>query len=346
MTIKDAISRIVANLNLTREEMITVMTEIMSGQCTDAQIAAFLTALRMKSETIEEITGAATVMRRMATQVEVNADHLIDIVGTGGDGAHLFNVSSASSFVAAAAGAKVAKHGNRGVSSSSGSADLLEKAGINLTISPKQVARCTEEIGVGFMFAPAHHSAMKNVVGVRRELGVRTIFNILGPLSNPAGVDNLVIGVFSEELCRAMAEVLRELGNKHVMVVHSIDGLDEISIASETLVVELKNGEINDYRIKPEDFGIDSQSLIGLTVENSTDSLKLIKDALGKQEGTYASKAADMIALNAGAAIYVSGVADSLEQGIDMAKDAIASGMALQKINELASFTQVFAGEQ
>ena len=343
MNIKEAISRVTTNLDLSREEMIDVMSDIMTGKCSDTQIAAFLVGLRMKSESIDEITGAATVMRTMATSVDVKADHLIDIVGTGGDGAHLFNVSSASSFVAAAAGAKVAKHGNRGVSSSSGSADLLEKAGINLTISPEQVARCTEEIGVGFMFAPAHHSAMKNVVGVRRELGVRTIFNILGPLSNPAGVDNLVIGVFSKELCRAMAAVLRELGNKHVLVVHSADGLDEISIASETLVVELKDGEISEYHIKPEDFGIESQSLIGLSVDDSSDSLRLIKDALGKQEGTYAGKAADMVALNAGAAIYVSGIADSLGQGIEMAKDAIASGMALQKINELASFTQVFA---
>ncbi len=343
MNIKEAISRVTCNLDLSRDDMINVMSDIMTGQCTEAQIAAFLIGLRMKSESIDEITGAATVMRKMATHVDIKAEHLIDIVGTGGDGAHLFNVSSASSFVAAAAGARVAKHGNRGVSSSSGSADLLEKAGINLTISPEQVARCAEEIGVGFMFAPAHHSAMKNVVAVRRELGVRTIFNILGPLSNPAGVENLVIGVFSQELCRAMAEVLRELGNKHVLVVHSVDGLDEISIASETLVVELKNGVINEYKIKPEDFDIDSRSLIGLSVDDANDSLMLIKDALGKQKGTYASKAADMIALNAGAAIYVSGVADNFEQGVEMAQDAIASGMALQKINELASFTQVFA---
>ena len=345
MNIKEAIGRAVQHLDLSRDEMIHVMEDIMTGQCTPAQVGAFLTAMRMKSESIEEITGAATVMRQMATQVHVTADNLVDIVGTGGDGAHLFNVSTASSFVVAAAGAHVAKHGNRGVSSSSGSADLLEQAGVNLNISPVQVARCSEEVGVGFMFAPAHHSAMKNVVGIRRELGVRTFFNILGPMSNPAQVKNLVIGVFTRELCRPMAEVLKELGNRHVMVIHSVDGLDEISIASGTHVAELKDGQISEYSIKPEDFQIDSQSLIGLDVKNSEESLNLIRDALGKREGKYAYKAADMIALNAGAAIYVSGVADNLKQGVAMAQDAVASGLALEKIRELASFTQVFAQE-
>ncbi len=341
MNIKEAISRIVQNLDLTREEMIEVMHEIMTGQCTQAQIGSFLTAMRMKSESIEEITGAVTVMRKLATHVEVTTDHLVDIVGTGGDGAHLFNVSTASSFVCAAAGAHVAKHGNRGVSSSSGSADLLENAGIKLGIKPEQVARCIEEIGVGFMFAPAHHSAMKNVVGVRRELGIRTIFNILGPMSNPASVKNLLIGVFTKELCRPMAEVLRELGHHHVIIVHSVDGLDEISIASETHAVELKDGNITEYSIRPEDFGIDSQSLIGLDVENSDASLALIKDALGKRKGPHAIKAASMIALNAGAAIYVSGVASSLELGVSMAQDVIASGLGLEKMKELASFSQL-----
>ena len=345
MNIKEAINRVVQNLDLSREEMIDVMQEIMTGQCTQVQVGAFLTAMRMKSESIEEITGAATVMRQLVTSVEIKADHLVDIVGTGGDGAHLFNVSTASSFVCAAAGARVAKHGNRGVSSSSGSADVLEKAGVNLGITPEQVARCVEEIGVGFMFAPAHHSAMKNVVGVRRELGIRTIFNILGPMSNPAGVDNLVIGVFTKELCRPMTEVLRELGNQHVLIVHSVDGLDEISIASETHAVELKEGKIYEYTIKPEDFDIDSQSLIGLDVEDSEGSLALIRDALGKKKGKYANKAAAMIAMNAGAAIYVSGVADTLNHGVAIAQDVISSGLALEKMNELASFSQVFSAE-
>ncbi|OED50111.1 anthranilate phosphoribosyltransferase [Endozoicomonas sp. (ex Bugula neritina AB1)] len=345
MNIKEAISRAVQNLDLTREEMIDVMQEIMTGQCTQAQIGSFLTAMRMKSESIEEITGAATVMRQLVTGVKINSDNIVDIVGTGGDGAHLFNVSTASSFVCAAAGAHVAKHGNRGVSSSSGSADVLEKAGLNLSITPEQVARCIEEIGVGFMFAPAHHSAMKNVVGVRRELGIRTIFNILGPMSNPAGVENLVIGVFTRELCRPMAEVLRELGNKHVLIVHSVDGLDEISIASETYAVELKGGDITEHTIKPEDFNIESQSLIGLDVESSEASLALIRDALGKQQGKHAEKAGNMIALNAGAAIYVSGIADSLSHGVAIAQDIISSGQALEKVNELARFSQVFPAE-
>ncbi len=343
MQIKEAINRIVQHLDLSRDEMVEVMKQIMTGKCNDSQIAAFLVGMRMKSESIEEITGAAMVMRQLATQVQVNADHLVDIVGTGGDGAHLFNVSTASAFVCAAAGAKVAKHGNRGVSSSSGSADLLEHAGVNLDITPDQVGRCIEEIGVGFMFAPAHHSAMKNVVGVRRDLGIRTLFNILGPMSNPANVKNLLIGVFTKELCRPMAEVLRELGNEHVMVVHSVDGLDEISIASETHVAELKDGKVYEYILKPEDFNINSQSLIGLDVRDSSESLALIKDALGKQQGKYAEKAASMIALNAGTAIYLSGFAGRLEEGILMAQDAIDSGLALEKMKELASFTRVFS---
>lgn len=340
MNIKEAINRVIQNLGLSREEMVEVMRAIMSGQCTEAQTGAFLIGMRMKSESIEEITGAARVMRELATRVNVSASYLVDIVGTGGDGAHLFNVSTASSFVCAAAGAHVAKHGNRGISSKSGSADLLEKAGVNLNITPDQVARCIQETGVGFMFAPAHHSAMKKLAGVRRELGVRTLFNILGPMSNPAGVDNLVIGVFTRELCRPMAEVLRELGNQHVMVVHSMDGLDEISIASGTYVTELHNNQISEYIIKPEDFGIDSQSLIGIDVAGSEESLSLIRDALGDRQGEYAGKAAAMIAMNAGAAIYVSGLAGTLAQGISMAEDVISSGKARAKIDELAKLTQ------
>ncbi len=347
MLIKDAISRIVQHLDLSREEMIQVMQQIMTGQCSDTQIAAFLVGLRMKSESIDEITGAAMVMRELATPVtfaaEQSLENLVDIVGTGGDGAHLFNVSTAAAFVCAAAGVKVAKHGNRGVSSASGSADLLERAGVNLNITPEQVARCINDIGVGFMFAPSHHSAMKNVVGVRRELGIRTLFNILGPMSNPANVKNLLIGVFSQALCRPMAEVLRELGNEHVMVVHSSDGLDEISLASATHVAELKGGSISEYTIKPEDFGISSQTLIGLEVKDSSESLALIKDALGKQQSAHADKAASMIALNAGAAIYLAKVASTLQEGILIAQDAISSGLALEKMKELAAFTRVFA---
>ncbi len=340
MDIKLAISTVAENIDLSLKEMETVMTQIMTGQCTDAQIAAFLIALRMKSESIDEITGAARVMRELATPVNVSAQPLVDIVGTGGDGANLFNVSTAASFVVAASGAHVAKHGNRAVSSSSGSADVLEAAGIDLGMAPDQVGRAIEEIGVGFMFAPAHHGAMKHAIGPRRELGLRTIFNILGPMTNPAGVTRQLIGVFSKKLCRPMAEVLKQLGSEHIMVVHAEDGLDEISLATATFVAELKNGEITEYSIKPEDLGVESKSLIGLEVSTAEESLALIEEALSKNPGKNGEKAADIIALNAGAAIYVAGLADDLREGVDLARDAIASGLARAKISELASFSQ------
>ncbi|WP_299773728.1 anthranilate phosphoribosyltransferase [uncultured Pseudoteredinibacter sp.] len=340
MDIQEALGTIIQRQDLTTEQMAAVMKQIMTGQATEAQIGGFLVALRMKSESLDEITGAVQVMRELASEVTVNAENLVDIVGTGGDGANLFNVSSASSFVVAAAGAHVAKHGNRSVSSSSGSADVIEAAGIRLDISPEQVARCAEQVGVGFMFAPAHHGAMKYAIGPRKQLAQRTIFNILGPMTNPAGVKRLVIGVFNGDLCRHMAEVLKRFGAEHVMVVHAKDGLDEISLATATNVAELKNGEISEYEIKPEDFNIDSQSLIGLGVETAEESLALIRDALGKRKGKYAQKAADIIALNAGAAIYVSGVADTLAEGIARAQDTIASGLAKEKIAELAEFTR------
>ncbi|MTI15482.1 anthranilate phosphoribosyltransferase [Sansalvadorimonas verongulae] len=345
MDIKEAIGRVVQSLDLSFDEMKAVMHQIMTGGATEAQIGAFLTALRMKSESIDEIAGAATVMRELASKVEVKAEYLVDIVGTGGDGANLFNVSTASSFVAAAAGVSVAKHGNQAVSSSSGSANVLRQAGVNLNLTSEQVARAVEEIGIGFMFAPNHHAAMKYAVGPRKELGIRTFMNILGPMTNPAGVPNLLIGVFTGELCRPIAEVLQRLGNNHVMVVHALDGLDEISLASETLVAELKDGEVNEYHIKPEELGIDSQSLIGLEVNSPEESLALIRDALGKQEGKYAKKAADVIALNAGAAIYTADVASSLQEGVAMAQDAISSGLALEKMKELADFTSVFKND-
>lgn len=340
MNIQEALGVVIQRQDLTTEEMASVMRQIMTGQATEAQIGGFLVALRMKSESLDEITGAVQVMRELASEVQVNADNLVDIVGTGGDGANLFNVSSASSFVVAASGAHVAKHGNRSISSSSGSADVIESAGIRLDISPEQVARCTEEVGVGFMFAPAHHSAMKYAIVPRKQLAQRTIFNILGPMTNPAGVKRLVVGVFNGDLCRPMAEVLRRLGAEHVMVVNAKDGLDEISLATTTHVAELKNGEITEYEIKPEDFNIDSQSLIGLTVDGADESLALIRDALGNRKGQYAQKAADIIALNSGAAIYVSGIADTLAEGIARAQDTIASGLAKEKIAELAEFTR------
>lgn len=340
MDIKQALTKLVAQIDLSTEEMISVMRTVMTGGATPAQIGGFLVALRMKSETLDEIAGAAMVMRELATPVNIDVDYLVDTCGTGGDGANLFNVSTASAFVVAAAGGRVAKHGNRSVSSSTGSADVLEAAGIKLDITAEQVARCVREIGVGFMFAPAHHSAMRHAIGPRKELGMRTIFNMLGPMTNPANVKRQVIGVFNGELCKPMAEVLARLGSEHVMVVHAKDGLDEISLATETQVAELKNGEIREYVIKPEDFGMQSKSLIGLSVNNAEDSLLLIRDALGNRRGQYAEKAADIIALNAGAAIYVSGVASSLSDGVEMARDAIGSSLAGEKIRELAAFTQ------
>lgn len=341
MDIKTALGRAVQHLSLSTDEMAAVMRDIMTGQCTDAQIGAFLIALRMKSETIDEIEGAARVMRELATPVDISGlEHVVDIVGTGGDGANLFNVSSASSFVAAAAGAHVAKHGNRSVSSKSGSADLLETAGIKLDLNAEQVARCIRDVGVGFMFAVNHHSAMKHAIGPRKEIAQRTVFNILGPLTNPAGVTRLLLGVFSAELCRPLAEVLKRLGAEHVMVVHAKDGLDEISLASQTVVAELKNGEISEYTLSPEDMGVASRSLVGLDVSDSAASLALIRDAFSKRSTEAAEKAADMVALNAGAALYVAGVSSSLKQGVALAQDVIASGQALEKMRELASFSQ------
>lgn len=342
MDMKQALNRIASNLDLSREEMKEVMRIVMNGEATDAQIGAFLMGLRLKSETIDEITGATEVMRELATGVSVNAEPLVDIVGTGGDGANLFNVSSAASFVVAAAGGYVAKHGNRGVSSRSGSADLIEKAGINLNMTPEQVARCIEQIGVGFMFAPAHHGAMKHAIGPRKELGCRTLFNILGPMTNPAGVKRQLLGVFTRELCRPMAEVMKRLGAEHIMVVHSKDGLDEISLATATHVAELKDGDITEYDITPEDLGIKSQSLVGLDVDSSEASLKLIRAAFGRDHDELTEKARDLIALNAGAAIYIAGLADTPKAGVDMALDAMGSGLAAGKMSELADFSQCF----
>lgn len=341
MDIKTALETVVSGQHLGAGEMRDVMRQIMTGHATEAQIGAFLVALRIKGETIDEIAGAVEVMRELATGVEVSGDYLVDIVGTGGDESNLFNVSTAATFVVAAAGGRVAKHGNRSVSSNSGAADLLEAAGVNLNLSPAQVALCVEELGVGFMFAPAHHSAMKHAIGPRKELGLRTIFNILGPMTNPAGVTRQLIGVYKKELCRPMAEVLGRLGAEHIMVVHSDDGLDEISIATDTHVAEYRDGAVSEYKIQPENYVSERQSLDGLAVENATESLALIVDALGKQASANGAKAAQLIAINAGAALYVAGCAENLTQGVEMALDAIGCGLAKAKINDLATFTQV-----
>jgi anthranilate phosphoribosyltransferase len=342
MDIKQALDTAINHQDLSTEDMAAVMRQIMVGEATPAQIGGFLVALRMKGESLDEIEGAAIVMRELATKVNVSGSHLVDTCGTGGDGSDLFNVSTASAFIVAAAGGQVAKHGNRSVSSSTGSADVLEAAGVNLNLTPEQVSACIDDIGIGFMFAPAHHSAMKHAIGPRKELAQRTIFNMLGPMTNPAGVKAQVIGVFNQALCQPIADVLRRLGSEHVLVVHADDGLDEISLATPTHIAELKNGVVEEYDITPEELGVTSQSLIGLTVDSAAQSLALITDALGQQQTTEGVKAADMLAANAGAAIYVCGLADSLKAGVKLAQETIESGAALQKITDLRAKTQSF----
>lgn len=340
MDIQKAIAAVANRQDLTCEQMRLVMTDIMTGKATPAQIGGFLIGLRMKGETVDEITAAAQVMRELSMKVNLPLEHVVDTCGTGGDGGNLFNVSTASAFVVAAAGGKVAKHGGRSVSSKSGSADLLEEAGIYLGLNADQVCRCVEEIGLGFMFAPHHHSAMKYAVGPRKEMATRTIFNLLGPLTNPANAKHQVMGVFAKEWVRPIAEVLKALGSEHVMVVHSADGLDEISIAAPTYVAELKDGDVFEYTINPEDFGIPLQSLASLQAKDAAESLVLVKKAL---EGKgVENPARDIVALNAGAAIYVCGVADTLKEGVVMAEDMIGGGLAKVKLSELASFTRYY----
>ena len=344
MNIQSAINAAIEQQDLSESDMIAVMRTIMTGEATPAQIAGFLVALRIKGETVTEIAAAASVMRELATKVEVSGDHLVDIVGTGGDGARLFNVSTASTFVAAAAGCQVAKHGNRSVSSSSGAADVLEAAAVRLDINAEQVARCIDQVGVGFMFAQNHHGAMKYAIGPRKELGTRTLFNVLGPITNPAGVKNQLLGVYSRDLVRPIADVLNALGSDHVMVVHSADGLDEISIAGDTYVAELKNGVVTEYTVSPTQVGIEITSIDDLSVADAAESLQLIKSVLGKTNGQFSAReqaAADIIAINAGAAIYVAGCASDWQQGVVMAQDIIASGTALEKMKELADFTDL-----
>jgi len=339
MDMKQAIDALSRFKDLSREEMHDVMHLIMTGQSTPAQMAGFLVGLRMKGETVEEITAAAEVMRKLATPINIDSNQLVDIVGTGGDGANLFNVSTCTSLVVAAAGGKVAKHGNRSVSSSSGSADLLDAAGVNLNLSPEQIARCIEEIGVGFMFAPQFHTAMRHAVGVRGDLGIRTIFNTLGPLTNPAGVKHQLLGVYTTKLVRPLASVLGNLGLTHALVVSSNDGLDEISIAAPTQVAEYRKGRVIEYTIKPEDFGLQPHSLDSLRVNSAEESLKLIKQVLNNEPGV----ARDMVLLNAGAALFAADIADSIIEGVALAQDALASGQAAEKLKVLANFTQSLA---
>jgi anthranilate phosphoribosyltransferase len=339
MQMQQAINRVLTHQDLSSDEMVSVMRSIMTGGATPAQIGGFLVGLRMKGETVSEIAAAASVMRELASGVSIaGLEHTVDIVGTGGDASGTFNVSTASMFVAAAAGCHVAKHGNRSVSSKSGSADVLEAAGIRLDLTPQQVERCVREVGVGFMFAPGHHSAMKHAIGPRREMGVRTIFNVLGPLTNPAGVPNQLLGVFDEELLHPIAEVLQRLGSRHVMVVHSRDGLDEISCGAATDIAELKDGLIRRFSIRPEDFGVRRSPIDSLKVEDAAQSLAIIRGVLEDRSGP----ARDIVMLNAGAAIYTAGLADSLQRGVEQAERAIASGAARNRLDQLVILTQSF----
>jgi anthranilate phosphoribosyltransferase len=331
MDMKAALKKIIASEDLSADEMNNVMRIIMTGEATPAQIGGFLVGLRMKGETVDEIASAAKVMRELATGVKVNGNHVVDIVGTGGDGSNTFNISTACTFVVAAAGGTVAKHGNRSVSSKSGSADLLEAAGVRLDLDAEQVAKCINEVGVGFMFAPMHHSAMKHAIGPRKEMAVRTIFNVLGPLTNPAGAPNQLLGVFEDALVEPLAEVLNKLGSNHVMVVHSEDGMDEISIGAATTVSELKNGKVTSYSITPEEFGFTKTNISELAVSGAEESLAVIKKVLNNEEGA----AKDIVTFNSGAAIYVAGLTDSLKAGIKKAEEVIASGAAKEKLEEL-----------
>ncbi|MDR4513414.1 anthranilate phosphoribosyltransferase [Nitrosomonas sp.] len=333
---QEALSRIIDHQEIQHDDMLSLMRQIMQGEISPVLISAIITGLRVKQETIGEITAAAKVMREFATPVKVaDNHHLIDTCGTGGDAAHTFNISTAAAFVSAAAGVKVAKHGGRSVSSKSGSADVLEALGVNLNQSPEQVADSISKIGVGFMFAPNYHSAMKHAAPVRRELGIKTLFNILGPLTNPAGAKNQVLGVFDAKLVSILAHVLQQLGSEHVMVVNGADGLDEITISGETRVGELNNGKVTEYTVKPEDFRLQSAPITSIQVNDSCQAKAMLLSVLENKKGP----ARDIVLLNAGSAIYVSGITDSLTQGIHSAQRAIESGAALQKLHELVAFS-------
>jgi anthranilate phosphoribosyltransferase len=336
MDIQQALQKVLNNKNLTIDEMCSVMRLIMSGKTTEAQLGGFLIGLRCKGETIDEIAAAVQVMRELATKVVISGQHVIDTCGTGGDGANTFNISTTCAFVVAAAGGQVAKHGNRSVSSSCGSADLLEAAGVNLELSVEKVTQCVNELGVGFLFAPKHHGAMKHTIKVRKEMGVRTLFNLLGPLSNPAGAPNQLIGVFAKEWVEPIAQVLKKLGSHHVLVVHADDGLDEISIASATTVAELKEGEVSTYTISPEQFGFERTSLNELAVVDAESSLVMVNSVLANKIGP----ARDIVLLNAGAAIYAANITESLAAGIKKAAQVIASGAARSKFDALIAYSK------
>ncbi|VVE83909.1 anthranilate phosphoribosyltransferase [Pandoraea sputorum] len=339
ITPQEALQRTIEHREIFHDEMLHLMRLIMKGEISPVMSAAIITGLRVKKETIGEIAAAAQVMREFANHVDAPADeHFVDIVGTGGDVSHTFNISTASMFVAAGAGAKVAKHGNRGVSSKSGSADVLEALGVNIMLSPEQVAECLREVGIGFMFAPNHHPAMKNVAAIRKEMGVRTIFNILGPLTNPAGAPNQLMGVFHPDLVGIQVRVMERLGAEHVLVVYGKDGMDEVSLGAATLVGELKDGKVTEYEIHPEDFGLQMVSNRSLKVGSADESKTMLIDALNNTEGT----AREIVTLNAGTALYAANRAPTIADGIKMARESIASGAAREKLHEFVTYTQRF----
>ena len=338
MNIQEGIKQVTSNQDLEQNEMFAITTQILEGSATDAQIGAFIIALSMKGETVDEVLGAVNAMRQLSAKVTVDIPNLIDTCGTGGTGIGIFNVSTTSAFVASYCGAKVAKHGNRTATRKSGSADLLEQAGVSLSLQPDEIAKCIEEVGIGFMFAPAHHSAMKHVVGPRKEIGQKSIFNVLGPLTNPASARRQLMGVYDKKWMLPIAEVLKQLGSEHLFIVHSQDGLDEISIASPTSVVEMKQGTISEFQISPEDFGFKTSSLDGLEVSSPKQSLEIAKLALrGEHE-----EASAMVAMTAGAALYISDIADSLDSGVELAKDCIKEGGGIIKLNQLVEFSSKF----
>jgi anthranilate phosphoribosyltransferase len=337
ITPQEALQRTIEHREIFHDEMLKVVRLIMSGEMSPVMMAALITGLRVKKETIGEITAAAQVMREFSTKVHVaDKKHLVDIVGTGGDGSHTFNISTCSMFVAAAAGAKVSKHGGRSVSSKSGSADVLESLGVNINLPPDAIAQCIEKVGIGFMFAPNHHTAMKHVAPIRKELGVRTIFNILGPLTNPASAPNILMGVFHPDLVGIQIRALQRLGAEHALVVYGRDGMDEVSLGAATLVGELKNGEITEYEIHPEDFGLMMSSNRALRVETPEQSKAMMMAVLDN----HASPARDIVALNAGAALYAANVAESMKAGLELAKEALASGAAKEKLDAFIAATK------
>jgi anthranilate phosphoribosyltransferase len=341
ITPREALQRTIEHREIFHDEMIALMRQIMRGEVSPVMTAAILTGLRVKKETVGEIAGAATVMRELAIRVPVSGDtsHLLDIVGTGGDGAHSFNISTAAMFVAAAAGARIAKHGNRSVSSSSGSADVLEALGASIELEPEQVARCIERAGIGFMFAPKHHPAMKAVAAVRREMGVRTLFNILGPLTNPAGAPNILMGVFHPDLVGIQVRVLQRLGAKRALVVHGRDGLDEISLGGATLIGELRDGRVREYEIEPEQYGFAMASSRNLRVADAAQSKAMLREALDNKPGV----ARDIVVFNAGAALYAANACDSIDDGIERARAAIESGAARAKLDDFVAATRAQA---